>query len=162
MAVPDYKTGQMIDAPLVNARAKLTVKVLKYDTGDLIGSFTAQGSGIGNNNERATDTGLATAAAEAANRLEKTFKHFGAKVASGLAVTVFAKDYNDVEKLVQDLRSLGDVNNVYIRNHDGGKAVLELDTAQRPHVIAASIRSRSKLNVIVETITNNSLTLRVQ
>ena len=159
--VPDYKTGQMLDAPLVNARTKLTVKVLKYDTGDLIGTYTAQGSGIGNNNERAVDSGLETAAADAANQLKRTFKQFSAKVGTGLAVTIHASDYSKVEQLMQELRSLGDVDNVYLRSHDGNKTVLELDTVQKPHAIAASLRARSKQSIVVENITNSSLVIRL-
>ncbi len=161
VAVPDYKTGQMIDAPLVNARAKLNIKILKYDTGDLIGTFTAQGSGIGNNNERAVDSGLTTAAAEAAKLLEKTFKQFSSKVGTGMAVTIHASDYGKIEEVIQVLRSVKDINNVYIRSHDNGKTVLELDTDQKPHVISSMLRSRSELNIIVENMTNSSLTLRL-
>ncbi len=161
VAVPDYKTGQMLDAPLVNTRAKLTVKVLKYDTGDLIGTFVAEGSGIGGNNERSLDSGVAAAVTEAANQIGKTFKQFGAKVGSGMAVTIHASDYSKVEQLMQDLRSLGDVDNVYLRSHDGNKTVLEIDTAQRPHVISAALRTRSQLNLVVENISSSSLTLRI-
>ena len=161
VGVPDYKSGQMLAAPLINAQTKLNVKILKYDTGDIIGTFVSTGSGIGINNGRAMDTGLAVAASEAANHLEKTFKQFGAKVSTGMAVTIIAKDYSQVEALTQTLRSLGDVNNVYIRSQDRGKTLLEIDTPQKPHVIAAAIRSHSQMNVIVETITNSGLTLRI-
>ena len=159
--VPDYRTGQMLQAPLVNAQTKLNVKILKYDTGDLIGTFVTDGSGIGTNNGRSMDAGLTKAVTEAADRLEKTFKQFSAKVSSGMAVTIISRDYGDAEQIIQALRSLGDVDNVYIRSHDGEKTVLEVDTVQKPHVIAAAVRAHSKLNIVTENMTSSSLTLRV-
>ena len=107
------------------------------------------------------DSGLTTAAAEAAKLLEKSFKQFSSKVGTGMAVTIHASDYGKIEEVIQVLRSVKDINNVYIRSHDNGKTVLELDTDQKPHVISSMLRSRSELNIIVENMTNSSLTLRL-
>ena len=161
VAVPDYRTGQMMEAPLANALTKLNVKILKYDTGDLIGTFVSDGSGIGINTGRAMDSGLTKAAEDAASRIEKIFKQFSAKVGTGIAITIYASDSARLEQLIQDLRSLGEVDNVYIRSQDRGKAVLEVDTAQKPHVISSSLRVRSKQNVVVENMTNNTIVFRI-
>ena len=159
--VPDYRTREMMSSPIINASTKLNVKVLKYDTGEIIGTFVTKGNGLGNNDARAIDTAMEQAAKEAAGQLERTFKNFSGKSAQGLEVTIMANDYSDVENLVQTLRSLRDVNNVYIRSHDGGKAVLELDTMQKPHSIVAALRARSKQNIVVENMTNGRVTLRI-
>ena len=159
--IPNYRTGEMMNAPMLNANAKLNIKVLKYDTGEVIGTYVSKGTGLGNTDSRAVDTAMDVAAKDAANQLERAFKTFSGKSVQGLSITVIAGDYSAVEQLVQDLRALGDVDNVYIRSHDGGKAVLEVETQQKPHSIVAALRNRTKQGLVVEGMTAGSVTIRV-
>ena len=52
VTVPNYTTGQMMNSSLINAKAKLNIKILRYDTGDIIGTFATEGAGVGDNNTR--------------------------------------------------------------------------------------------------------------
>lgn len=76
-------------------------------------------------------------------------------------MTVSANDYANVEKLMQELRSVSGVQNVYVRERNGNKTILDVDTTQKPHIIVNSLRQRSKLGVFVENMSNDSLELVV-
>lgn len=160
VAVPDYRTGNMRNSPLFGAKAKLNVKVFKYDTGDIVGTFVSEATGVGNNQGMAINRGMLQAASDAAKRLEDTFRHFGAKSKQGMTVIASAKDYGQVNSLVQILNSLGIVDKVYIRGYEEGKVVLEVDTAQKPYVLVTALRTKD-FKFVVEQMSNSSLTLRL-
>lgn len=75
---------------------------------------------------------------------------------------IFIKNMNGtVEKLMSELRSVSGVQNVYVRERNGSKTILDVDTTQKPHVIVNSLRQRSKLGIFVENVSNDSVTISV-
>ena len=161
VVIPVFGTSQAEQTGLVNAKADLTVKILKYDTGDIIGTFAAEGRAMEGTDVRAVAAAETIAAKTAAEQVENKFRKFAAKAIQGIRVQVNASDYNKVEALVAEIRGLSGVNSVYIREHSGGKAVLEVDSAQKPHTIVQMLKQRTKLGVFVEGITNSGIELSV-
>lgn len=160
--IPDHRTGQMADAPLTNAKAKLNLKVIKYDTGDIIGTFVSERTGIGQNNSRAFDSALMPLANESAEKLANIFRGFGAKLnQGGVRIAINANSPQAAEELVTAMRGLQGVDNVYIRSQNGGVIVVEVETSQKPHSIAQMLRSNTKKNIVVEKATANSLDIRI-
>lgn len=84
-----------------------------------------------------------------------------ATVSQGMQVIVSTNDYAKVEELANELSSVFGVQNVYIREHNGNKAILELDTNQKPHFIVRALKEKSKLGIYVEKISNSGMTLIV-
>lgn len=159
--VPDFRTGESIPTPIVSANAVLSVKILKYDTGDIISNFTTKGIGRSNNSESAIEQALDAASDEAAKQLEEKFKKLAAKITQGFQINVSAEDYSTVEKLAAELRMLSDVEAVYIRNHRDGRALLEVDSPKQAHEIIRILRQRTKLNIFVESISGNNVEMAV-
>lgn len=162
IAIPDHRTGQMVDAPLNNTKAKLNLKVIKYDTGDIIGTFLSERAGIGANTARAFDTAIAPMATESAEKLANIFKGFSAKSnQGGIRITINAPSAQAAENLVNAIKNLQDVDNVHIRSQAGGKFVVDVETAQKPHAIVQMLRSRVKQNIATEKATANSIDIRL-
>ena len=161
ITLPNQMGGGVMESPLQTTKADLTVKVLKFDTGDIVGTFTVDGQGIDNNAPRAGDKALRAAAEKAAVQLEDRFKKFSASSTQGLQIKVFADSYGKVEELIQELRGLPDVQNVYVREQGGGRAVLEVDSVQKPHILVRLLRERTKLGLFVESISNSTIELSV-
>ena len=78
-----------------------------------------------------------------------------------MQLIVSTNDYSKIERLVDELRNLSSVQNVYIREYNGSKAILELDTNQKPHFVLRSLKENSKLGIFMEKISNNSMQLIV-
>ena len=159
--VPNFYNGKSLETPLVSSNATISIKVLKYDTGDLISNFTAKGLGRGNNGDTAVEQAVDNAAADAAQEIERTFKKFAAKTTQGIQINLSVEDYETAEALAQELRGIGGVDAVHIRSHNGNKAVLEIDSTQKPHVIVQTLRQRTKLNIFVEKITDSTIDMAV-
>ena len=160
--IPNHSAGQMIEAPLTNAKAKLVLKVIKYDTGDIIGTFVAERAGIGGTTARALDTAIAPLATESADKLANVFRGFSAKSnQGGVRVTINANSSNAAEELVAALRSLPGVDNVHLRSQSDAKIIVEVETNQKPHSLIQTLRSRTNKNIVVEKATANSIDLRV-
>lgn len=162
VSVPNQLQGGYSETQLTTAKADLTVKVLKFDTGDLIGTYSVDGQGVENNQTRAANKALTVAAGKAAQELEKKFKQFAAKTSQGgIQMTVHADDYSKIEQLITDLNGIGGVENVYVREHGNGKAVLEIDSMQKPHTIIQLLKKRTKLGIFVEGVTNSGMQITV-
>lgn len=146
---------------LTSGRASLNIKIIKFDTGDIVGTYSVEGQGIEGNEDRASDKALQDAAVKAAEKLEEKFKKIPAAVSQGMQIVVSANDYAKVEKLADELRNVTGVQNVYIREHSGSKAILELDTNQKPHFILRDLKENSKLGIFVEKISNSGMQLIV-
>ena len=160
--IPNHSAGQMMEAPLTNAKAKLVLKVIKYDTGDIIGTFVAERAGIGGTTARALDTAIAPLATESADKLANVFRGFSAKSnQGGVRVTINANSPNAAEELVAALRSLPGVDNVHLRSQSNAKIIVEVETNQKPHSLIQTLRSRTNKNIVVEKATANSIDLRV-
>ena len=160
ISLPDDK-GNYVETMLTGTKSNLHVKIIKFATGELVGTFSVEGQGIENNTNRADNKALKDAAAKAAQKLEEKFRKLGAQPFTGMRMTVSANDYTNVEKLMQEIRAISGVQNVYVRERNGNKTILDVDTTQKPHIIVNSLRQRSKLGVFVENMSNDSLELVV-
>lgn len=160
ISLPDDK-GNYVETMLTGTKSNLHVKIIKFATGELVGTFSVEGQGIENNTNRADNKALKDAAAKAAKKLEEKFRKLGAQPFTGMRMTVSANDYTNVEKLMQELRAISGVQNVYVRERNGNKTILDVDTTQKPHIIVNSLRQRSKLGVFVENMSNDSVELVV-
>ena len=156
ISLPDEK-GNYTETMLTGTKSNLHVKIIQFATGELVGTFSVEGNGIENNTTRADNKALKDAAVKAAQRLEEKFRKLGAQPFTGMRMTVSASDYGSVEKLIAELRAISGVQNVYVREHNGGKTVLDVDTTQKPHVIVNSLRQRSKLGIFVENVSNDAV-----
>lgn len=160
--VPEYvASGGMIDSSLKCIRSSFKVDVIKYDTGEYIGTFLAEGKGIGNTDETARKSADNTALNIAAQKLGDTFKKFSAKSSNGLTFTITADSESKLEQILGELRSIGTIDNIQIREQEGSKVVLSIETANRPHEVVALLKSRTKLGVFVENMSASGCKLRI-
>ena len=160
ISLPDEK-GNYVETMLTGTKANLHVKIIKFATGELVGTFSTEGNGIENNTARADNKALKDAAVKAAQKLEEKFRKLGAQPFTGMRMEVSAGDYGAVEKLIAELRSVSGVQNVYVRECNGGKTILDVDTTQKPHAIINSLRQRGKLGIFVESVSNDSVQISV-
>lgn len=156
ISLPDEK-GNYTETMLTGTKSNLHVKIIKFATGELVGTFSVEGNGIENNTNRADNKALKDAAVKAAQKLEEKFRKLGAQPFTGMRMSVSANDYGLVEKLMNELRNLSGVKNVYVREHNESKTILDVDTTQKPHVIVNALRQRSKLGIFVENVSNDAV-----
>ena len=162
ISIPNATRTGYSETGLVTTKANLTVKILKFDTGDLVGTFSVEGQGVENNGSRSADHALKAAAENAAQEMEDKFKKFASKTSQGgIQMTVYADDYSKIERLISDLDGISCVENVYVREHGNGKAVLEIDSIQKPHIIIQLLKKKTKLGIFVEGVTNSGMQLSV-
>ena len=151
ISLPDEK-GIYVETMITGTKSLLHVKIIKFATGELVGTFSVERQGIENNTNRADNKALRDVAVKAAQKLEEKFRKLGSQAFTGMRMTVSANDYGSVEKLMSELRDLNGVRNVYVREHNGGKTILDVDTTQKPHAIVNALRQRSKLGIFVENV----------
>lgn len=141
MTLPDFKGGYHEHGMMSSGRAELAVKIIRFDTGDIVGTFSVEGKGTDVSPERAENKALKDAAAQAADQLEKKFHHIASAAATdGIKITASAWDYGKVEALAEKLRSMGGVKAVTIREHRNGKAILFVDSVNTPASLARDLR----------------------
>ncbi len=150
-----------IATQMKTGRANLNVKIIKFDTGDIAATFAVDGQAVRNASVDAGNRALQALAEKAAEKLEERFKKLSAQTTSGLQVTILTYDYGKVEAIANELRNITGVQSVYIREHSNGRALLELDSYQKPHVIFRMLKERSRFGMILESVSNNTMQISV-
>lgn len=160
ISLPDGRGGY---APtlLKTGNAILNIRVIKFDTGELVGTYTITGKGVENSNEMAEQRALEKVAADAAQKLEEKFRHFSADTSQHLQLEVHTADFSVVEQLMQDIRQVSGVQNVMMREKQGGKTILSVDTTMKPVAFMQLLKDSSKLGFYVAGMTNNTVKLSV-
>lgn len=159
VTVPTYEGMQ--PTSLHNSQSTLKVEVVKYDTGEIVGTFAVNGSAVGNSIERAKRDSTTNAAAVAAEKLAETFKKFSSKVTQNLTFTITAPNDSKLQQIINELRGLGMVDGLYIREQQKNRAVLSVDSSQKPNTIVTALKGRTVLKIEVESITNSACKLNV-
>ena len=156
----DYYSGRKIDSPLKSVRVNLRVDVIIYDTGEILSSFLTRGVGFGSNHSQANDKAVEIAANEAAIKMEEALENFSTRTTSQLLFTVVADDYEKLDQILEDIRSVDSVNFVQIREQSGKIMTLSVEAYQPPAMIVQLLKKRTGLNFYVERLSANSCTLR--
>lgn len=160
--VPNSNTAMsMEETNLTNSKSTLKVEIIKYDTGEIVGTFIADGNAVGITEENAKNESLRNASAVAAEKLEETFKKFSSKTSQGITFTITATNDLKLQQAINELRSLGIVDSVYIREQKKNSAVLSVESAQKPNTILTALKGRTKFRITVEEVTNSACKLRI-
>ena len=114
---------------------------------------------INNSNKKAEKAALKDLAVKAADKVEAKFKTVAANVNTSVQVIVMAWDYQRVEEVAAALRGISGVNNVYIREHNGERAILECDSAQSAQTIANMLRRNRNVSMSVSGISGSTITV---
>lgn len=166
VVIPNYyvtsdKDKKTADTDFKNIRTTLSVEVIKRDTGELIGNFSVEGTGVDSVDELARRISVTEASKLAADKLTGTFKKFSANATQYLSFTLIAADESKLEKIISELRSIGKVDSVRVRELSGVTAILAIDSVQKPYELVSALKRRTKLGVFVENMSNSSCTLRI-
>lgn len=156
--LPDFKGGYK-QTRLNSGLAEMTAKIIRFDTGDIVGTFSVEASGIENGGAYAERKAAKALAQQAAQKVEEKFKKVGANVTTSVQVIVKAWDYQRVEDVAAALRGVPGVNNVYIREHNGEQAILECDSTQSAQTIATLLRQQRQAGIFVDGISGGAITV---
>ena len=158
--VPDFKGGSY-DTGLNNGQTEMTAKIIRLDTGDILETFTVETSGIGEGNTTAEREALRNMANQAAAKVDEKFRRIGARSSSGLQIIASTYDYGKVQALANDLRNLPGVQNVTIREHRDGRAIIDVDSSQNIESLVLLLSGRSSIKFVVESTSGSTAKLRI-
>ena len=153
--------GTTLDTQLVRGSADVTGKVIMLATGNIQGTFSVQGQGIDISEKTAGNKALKDASANVAKEVERVLRKKAAKAFDGLQIIATVDDYEKLEELVNALKKLNGVQSVQMREYQNGKAVIDVESNQKPHIILRMLKEKSDLGLFNEGITNNTMQLLV-
>ena len=156
--VPDFKGGYKTVA-LCSGNMELLMKIIKMSTGEIIDSFSVDGKGLGINLEIAERETVKNAAGMAARKVEERLKSFSMKVDKSVQIIAISNDYGKVSDLVQMLKSIPGVQNVFLREHNGSRAIIDIETNQKPSTIVSMLQKRNSSGLFVEGLTDSRVEL---
>lgn len=159
--LPSRKDGGDYDSPLTTGRAMLAVKVIKFDTGEIVASYTVDGQAVDNGAVFAQNKATTVAAQKACVQLESKFKKIAAQPFSGIRMVITADNDSLLTEIVDVLKQCYGVQSVRIREQNGAKTVIEVESTQKPSVLIRSLKERTKAGIFVEKVSNNSAELVV-
>lgn len=155
------KEGSPVETLLTTGRADLSVRVIKFDTGVIVNTYNVEGQAVDNSDVFATRKALKVAAVKACENIENAFKKLAAQPFTGMKFIVTASDEAIIDDLVKGLRKTKGVQNVIVRDKNGEKTILEVESAQKPHVLIKALRDKTDLGIFIEKISNSSVEMNV-
>ena len=159
--LPGKDGGDNVETLLTTGRADLSIRIIKFDTGDIVSTYNVEGQAVDNSGAFATKKALKVAAVKACEKIETSFKKMVAQPFSGMKFIVSASDESLIDDLVVSLRKTKGVQNVIVRDKNGEKTILEVESAQKPHALIKALRDKTDLGIFVEKISNSSVELNV-
>ena len=162
VAIPDFKGGYKQTA-LNSGRAEMTAKIIRLDTGDVLSTFTVDGKSMETNQSYAEREAMKDIARQAAAKVEEKFRRIGANAdTGGIQITAVIRGNNSMlMQLVEDLKAVPGVNNVYLREQTGGRAKIAVDTTMTTSALVQALKSRTKLGIFADGMSAASATLIV-
>lgn len=158
--IPDFKGGYL-DTGLNDGRTEMTAKIIRLDTGDILETFTVETSGIGEGTTTAEREALKNMANQAAAKVDEKFRRIGSRSSSGLQIIALTSDYRKVQSLADDLRDIPGVQSVYIREHQNGRAILDIDSSQNIDNLLLLLGSRSRIHFVIESTGGSTARLKI-
>lgn len=153
--------GTTVDTQLVRGTADITGKVIMLATGNIQGTFSVRGQGIDISESTANNKALKNASINVATEVGKILRKKAAKAFNGLQIIATVDDYEKLEELVNALKKINGVQSVQMREYQNGKAVIDVESNQKPHIILRMLKEKSHLGLFNEGITNNTMELLV-
>lgn len=158
--VPDFKGGYN-ETQVKSAGTELTIKIIDYATGTIVGTYDVEGQGVDNSPKLAEHAARKDAARQAAEKLEQKFRHVAAQPFSGIQLRVIMKDASKQAAFEQAVRTLAGVQNVTFREMHGTSVVYDVDAILKPYELANLLRSQSGLPIFVEDVSSSELAVVV-
>ena len=153
--------GTNVATQLIRGNANITGKVITLSNAAIKGTFNVAGQGIDISEQTAINKALQQASGSIAEEVEKILRKKAARVFDGVQIIASTNDYQKIEQLVEDLKRIQGIQSVYIREYYNGKAVIDIESTQKPYIVYKMLQDKSHLGLFNEGISGNSLKLIV-
>lgn len=146
---------------LLTSLAELDITVLKADTGEIIDSYRVEAKSIRNSQNSAENEAINQVALLASEKLEQVFSKKAADTDRGLQIIARVDSYDTLLILEDELKQIAGVRSVKVKTFNSEKGYIDIDTELNLPNIFRKLKDKSKLNLFIERITNNSLEISV-
>lgn len=153
--------GTYAETMLMSSKAILTIKIIKFDTGEIVETFKVDGNGIEQNEIRAKNKAIKVVADKAAQNIANKFRKLAAKAYDTVQLIINCNNYDDIESVINILKNMAGIQNVHIREYKNNKAIVDVDTLQKPHVLVELLKKHIKGGMFIDSISNSKLELSV-
>ncbi len=160
ISIPDFKGGY-VDSGFSAGRAEMVTKIIRLDTGDILETFAIEGRGTMSEGSMAEHAALKDMALQAAQKVEEKFRRIGGRSGGNVQIVAVASDASILQRLVDDLRTVPGVQNVFLREYSDGRGILEMDANQSAGTIVDMLRSRTRLGIFIDSVSGNRAKIMV-
>lgn len=142
-------------------RARVEAKMFIVRTGQIIAADGKYGSAYDNSQAVAAKKALASAGEQMGNYfVEQITGMYTSR--QGLEVVVIASDFSQVNMIQAALGGVNRVKNVNLASYEGGRAVFRVNYGGSPQTLFNELRARTTANLILQSLTYNTLTIYVR
>ena len=133
---------RLADSDVLAARARVDVKLVKADTGEILGAQGLYASGIDTSAVIAGKKAIEKASESAGKFVAGLLLNSGSNTVKGIQLQVQARSFDQVSTLVQALKAIPGMQNVYTRDYASGLATLDLDYSGTQNSLLDGLRQQ--------------------
>ena len=133
---------RLAGSDVLAARARVDVKLVKADTGEILGAQGLYASGIDTSAVIAGKKAIEKASESAGKFVAGLLLNSGSNTVKGIQLQVQARSFDQVSTLVQALKAIPGMQNVYTRDYANGLATLDLDYSGTQNSLLDGLRQQ--------------------
>lgn len=142
-------------------RARVEAKMFIVRTGQIIAADGKFASGIDNSQAVASKKALAKAGEQMGEYLVEQITGLYTNNQS-VEVVVYAADFSKINRVQSAIRNVHGVKNCNLSSYEGGRAVFTVMYSGSPQTLFNQINSQSDLNLALQSISYNTVTISVR
>ena len=142
-------------------RARVEAKMFIVRTGQIIAADGKMASGLDNSQAIASKKALSKAGQQMGEYLVEQITGLYTNN-QGVEVVVYAADFSKINRVQSAIQNVRGVKNLNLSSYEGGRAVFTVMYSGSPQTLYNQINSQSDLNLVLQSISYNTLTITVR
>ena len=150
---------RLAGSDVLAARARVDVKLVKADTGEILGAKGVYASGVDTSEAIAGKKAIEKAGVSVGQYVAGQLLNTGSNTVQALQLQAQVRGFEQVSALVQALKAIPGMQNVYTRDYANGLATLDLDYSGTQNSLLTGLRQEYRGNFTV--LAQSGSTLRI-
>lgn len=153
--------SEQVVSNLISGRANISLRIIKADTGAIIGVYDATGQGVDGSIAAAKKKALRQAGKTAGEFVLAQFSKQSGNIQSGVEILVNVDSMEQLQEIQKALKTIQGIQAVYLREFRNKKALIEIDSTRDLQLIFENLKDKLNLTILLDGISSNGIRITV-
>lgn len=153
--------SEQVVSNLISGRANVSLRIIKADTGAIIGVYNATGQGVDGSIAAAKEKALRQAGKVAGEFVIAQFSKQSGNIQNGVEIQVNVNSMEQLQEIQKALKTIQGIQAVYLREFRNKKALIEIDSTRDLQLIFKNLKDTLNFMILLDGISSNGIRITV-